>query len=865
MAGFGGAVKLTGESAYRKALKQITLDLKEVDSELKVVATQYAKNDKSEEALTAQSEALTKKLEAQAKKIGVLKDNYTSLSAKAEENKAKHQALTQELESAVKELNQIEQESGKTSKAYQMQASYVAGLTTDYNASEKAIEAQEQALSKARTEINNAQSAYNSTEKALEGLGSEMDETSDDAKELGKEVEDSGEKAESAGNGGFTVFKGVLANLASSAITATVSALQSLGSALIDVGKSAISSYADYEQLTGGIETLFGTNGQTLEEYQQKAYESIGNTSAYIAQLSQVTEDYYNREKANALVLENSANAYKTVGLSANEYMETVTSFSASLISSLGGDTLKATEIADQALADMSDNANKFGSDMSSIQSAYQGFAKQNYTMLDNLKLGYGGTQAEMERLLADAEKISGVKYDISNLSDVYEAIHVIQTDLGITGATALEAEKTISGSLTMLGASWTNLITGLADDNADLDTLLSNFSESVLTVAGNILPRVITFIKSAGSAVTTLLQTLLPELVALIPPLLQEGLPVIITAIESVVSALAQSLPVIIPIIFEALNTLVLDLVEWIGDGSNVTELLNGILNLVIMLADNFSMLLPVLLPAVVNLIAGVAEFVSSPDNILLLVNSVLTAIGAIVVAIAQSLPNILTLFSNLGYNIVDSNIRTLTAIKDGFLTAINWIKSNFSTWINNIKSLVNTGKNNLINTVNNIKTKVTSFATEIFNKIKELPSKVISIGADIVNGIWSGINSKLTYLKNKISEFGTTIINKIKSVFQISSPSKVTAKLGAFTAEGFGVGFEDKMQDVREDINDALPTFDSSSSYSSGAVATTGGMDYYTMVSAFKEALTGVNVELDDKKVGSFVKKTVSNAIYN
>lgn len=864
MAGFGGAVKLTGESAYRKALKQITLDLKEVDSELKVVATQYAKNDKSEEALTAQSEALTKKLEAQAKKIGILKDNYTSLSAKAEENKAKHQALAQELENAVKELNQIEQESGKTSKAYQMQASYVAGLTTDYNASEKAIEGQEQALSKARTEINNAQSAYNSTEKALAGLGSEMDETSDDAKELGKEVEDSGEKAESAGNGGFTVFKGVLANLASSAITATVSALQSLGSALIDVGKEAINSYADYEQLTGGIETLFGTNGQTLEEYQQKAYESIGNTSAYIAQLSQVTEDYYNREKANALVLENSANAYKTVGLSANEYMETVTSFSASLISSLGGDTLRATELADQALTDMADNANKFGTDISSIQSAYVGFAKANYTMLDNLSLGYAGSKEGMEQLLADAEKISGVKYDISNLSDVYEAIHVIQTDLGITGATALEAEKTISGSLSMLGASWTNLITGLADDNADLDTLLSNFSESVLTVAGNILPRVITFIQSAGTAITSLLQTLLPQLVALIPPLLQEGLPVIITAIESVVSALAQSLPIILPIIFEALNTLVLDLVNWIGDGSNVTELLNGVLDLTLQLADNFSLLLPVLLPALINLIAGVAEFISNPDNILKIVDSVLLVVGSIVVALANSLPNILSLFSNLGYNIVDSNIRTLTAIKDGFLTAVNWIKNTLSSWINTVKNLVNTLKNNLVTTVTNIKTKITTFATDIFNKIKELPSKVISIGADIVNGIWSGINSKLTYLKNKISEFGTSIINKIKSVFQISSPSKVTAKLGAFTAEGFGVGFEDKMRDVREDVNDALPTFDNVGAINSGSTATTGGLDYYTMVSAFKEALTGVNVELDDKKVGSFVKKTVSNAIY-
>ena len=202
--------------------------------------------------------------------------------------------------------------------------------------------------------------------------------------------------------------------------------------------------------------------------------------------------------------MENASNAFKTAGLSANEYMETVTSFSASLLQSLDGDTQAAAKAADMAIQDMSDNANKMGSDMASIQSAYQGFAKQNYTMLDNLKLGYGGTRSEMERLLADATAISGIEYDISNLSDVYEAIHVIQTEMGITGTTAEEAMFTISGSANATKAAWNNVLTAIAG-GGDLDKAIDDLVDSVFGGASgggllnNILPRVDTIINGIG------------------------------------------------------------------------------------------------------------------------------------------------------------------------------------------------------------------------------------------------------------------------------------------------------------------------------------------------------------------------------
>ena len=241
-------------------------------------------------------------------------------------------------------------------------------------------------------------------------------------------------------------------------------AAMAAGSALVNLGKQALEGYANYEQLAGGVETLFKESAGTIQDYADRAYQ--------------------------------------TAGLSANEYMETVTSFSASLIQSLGGDTAAAAEYADRAIVSMSDNANKMGTDMSMIQNAYQGFAKQNYTLLDNLKLGYGGTKEEMQRLLEDAEKLSGIEYDISSYADIVDAIHVVQTEMGITGTTAKEASETIGGSVNAMKAAWQNLTVGFADENANIDQLLGEFLASVETAAGNLLPAVGRVISSIFSTI---------------------------------------------------------------------------------------------------------------------------------------------------------------------------------------------------------------------------------------------------------------------------------------------------------------------------------------------------------------------------
>lgn len=328
MAGFGSSIKLTGESEYQRALRQINQSLKEVGSEMKLVSSSFDKNDKSTQAMAQKSEVLNKALEQQQAKLGVLTQKYNELNNTYGKNSQAQKELTSELTKEKAKLDEIGSTLGKTSKEYQDQLKVVDDLENkqvQYN----------NAISKAKTEMNQAQAEVNKTTKELN--------------ELGKVEDDVNKKTKATGDG-FTVFKGVLANLGAKAITSAVSGLKSLGGAILSVKKQAIESYASYEQLVGGVDTLFKNSSQTVQKYANEAY--------------------------------------KTAGLSANQYMEQVTSFSASLIQSLGGDTKKASEYGNRAIIDMSDNANKMGTDMVMLQNAYQGFAKQNYTMLDNLKLG---------------------------------------------------------------------------------------------------------------------------------------------------------------------------------------------------------------------------------------------------------------------------------------------------------------------------------------------------------------------------------------------------------------------------------------------------------------------------------------------
>lgn len=331
--------------------------------------------------------------------------------------------------------------------------------------------------------------------------------------------------------------------------------------------KNALNNYAEYEQLVGGVDTLFKDSSAKVQEY--------------------------------------AANAYKTAGLSANEYMDTVTSFSASLLQSLGGDTEAAADMANVAITDMSDNANKMGTDMVSIQNAYQGFAKQNYTMLDNLKLGYGGTKEEMQRLIDDANALNAAQgkytnYSIESYADIVSAIHDVQVEMGIYGTTADEASTTIQGSVSSMKAAWSNLLTGIADDNADFKTLTEQFVDSLVTVGENIIPRINIIIQGLTQLITEASQTIIPMAVQI----LLENLPSIVSAgmdlIIALVSGILDNIDMLIDCVLEMVDVIVDKLID------NLPKLIDGGIRLIAALAKG-------LIRAIPNLVSKIPQINSS------------------------------------------------------------------------------------------------------------------------------------------------------------------------------------------------------------------------------------------------------------
>lgn len=331
--------------------------------------------------------------------------------------------------------------------------------------------------------------------------------------------------------------------------------------------KNALNNYAEYEQLVGGVDTLFKDSSAKVQEY--------------------------------------AANAYKTAGLSANEYMDTVTSFSASLLQSLGGDTEAAADMANVAITDMSDNANKMGTDMASIQNAYQGFAKQNYTMLDNLKLGYGGTKEEMQRLIDDANALNAAQgkytnYSIESYADIVSAIHDVQVEMGIYGTTADEASTTIQGSVSSMKAAWSNLLTGIADDNADFKTLIEQFVDSLVTVGENIIPRINIIIQGLTKLITEASQTIIPMAVQI----LLENLPSIVAAgmdlIIALVSGILDNIDMLIDCVLEMVDVIVDKLID------NLPKLIDGGIRLIAALANG-------LIRAIPNLVSKIPQIISS------------------------------------------------------------------------------------------------------------------------------------------------------------------------------------------------------------------------------------------------------------
>ena len=575
----------------------------------------------------------------------------------------------------------------------------------------------------------------------------------------------------------FQKVLGKIGSAVNTAVKASAAAVGAASAGVAALGTACINAYADYEQLAGGVETLFKDSADTIQTY--------------------------------------ADNAYKTAGLSANEYMETVTSFSASLLQSLDGDTEKAAAAADLAITDMADNANKMGTAMESIQDAYQGFAKQNYTMLDNLKLGYGGTKEEMQRLLADAEKLSGVKYDLSSYADVVEAIHVIQTEMGITGTTAKEASTTIQGSVAGMKAAWANLMVGMADDTQNFDLLLSNFIESIGTVADNLLPRIGIVIEGMGKLVAGLA----PEIASALPTLTNELLPNLVELGVQSISALVQG----IQENGDSLAAGALSIVGTLAEG--IAELLPMVADtaasLAVSLADGLTESLPNIIPVAIETISTLVENLTENANtvieagiqiILALGEGLIAALPQLIETVPQIVINIANVINDNAPKLVDTALYLITRLATGLLAATPTILANIPKIIEAIVAAfmafqwLNLGKQLIDGVANGVKKAGESMATAAKNAFSKFKSKITgsevatelkSIGKYIIDGIVGGIKNSLSRIANVAGKIKDTLLSKLKGLFKIASPSKLMKEeVGAYIGEGIAVGIEESGQ---------------------------------------------------------------------
>ena len=794
---FGGTIKLTGESEYIKALADITGNLKVLNSEMKVVTSQYDANDRSVQNLAQQNSILTRQFDQQQDRVRVL---GSALADATEETGA----------------------NSDTTRQWQI------------------------SLNEAQAELNRLGREIDGNEQAMRDSANATDQNADAIDDFGEEAEDSSKSALKLGD----IIK---ANLISEGIMAGIkglaSAIKSVGSAFLDIGKQALDSYGEYEQLVGGVDTLFKDSSLQVQEY------------------------------AN--------NAYKTAGLTANEYMETVTSFSASLIQSLGGDTAQASVVANRAIIDMSDNANKMGTDMEMIQNAYQGFAKQNYTMLDNLKLGYGGTKEEMARLIADAstmtevQKELGITVDANDMSfaNIANAISVVQKNMGIAGTTSKEASVTMTGSLSAMKGAWGNLITGIADENANFEQLINNLIESIMGTNGeggvlaNFLPRIATALDGIVQMVVGLTESLLPQIMQMAVDLintlvtgLSEGLPALLesasTILNTLIDGIVTVLPTLIPVALQMLMTLIKAVLE----------------NLPLILETGIQML--------TELCNGIIETI--PELIPIMIDTVLTLVD--------------TLLDNIDL-IIDTGINLLIALADGLLDALPRLIEKIpyiidklvNAIVDNLPYILEMGIEltlklavGIIQAIPQLVAKIPQIISSIVTGLTQGLGKIAEVGGNLVKGLWDGIQGLAGWLWDKVSSWCSGIWNGILDFFGIASPSKQMKWVGQMMVDGLAGSIDENGDEavdsalaMSENVMSAFGSLNSDGISSAIAgigssvpseISTTVSATYKNnqmstqdmMVSAFKQALTEVKVVMNNREMGAFVTNTIERVVY-
>lgn len=646
-------------------------------------------------------------------------------------------------------------------------------------------------------------------------------------------------------------------------------AVASASAGIAALGTMAVKGYADYEQLTGGVETLYKDSYDKIAQY--------------------------------------AKDAYKTAGMSANEYTDMSIKTGAAMIASVGRDTEKAAELMNTSITDMADNVNKMGTNMEDVQNAYRGFSRGNFTMLDNLALGFSGTKEGMQQLLDKAQELTGLHYDINSYADIAQAIHEVQVEMGIAGTTAKEASETISGSVASMKSAWSNLVVGLANGNADLGKLIDNVVESAETAFNNILPVAEQALMGIGRLITNLAPIIghkLPELITtLLPQIIDTGaqfigalgqgiltnLPTmldtasqvltmfvhgIVTAVPSLLDGAAQIIAGLgtflienAPTLMESAVQLVIDLANFIAQNADKT--IEGVISLIVAINEAFYENIPQIIPAIVEMVAQIALAIIThiPDVIVAIVrlysdmiqaiwkskDQFFDAVSNILVMILNTIVDYGTqMLSNVGQFLTQLLTDTNQGMSDTFNKIVEWLTqippkmayyagyaigefikfviqlpskvssiftsvmsavASFGTnFVNKAREMASNFFNNIVNGLASLPSMVAALGQQLVQAVENLPSKFAEIGSNIVQGLWNGIKGGWDWLTRQVKHLTDGLVRGVKDGLKIKSPSRVFMGIGKMVDEGFAKGIIDNENRVMSAMQDliSIPSMD-------------------------------------------------------
>lgn len=941
MPSFGGSVKLTGESEYKKALASINQSLKEVDSELKLVTSQYDKNDKSEKALTAQTDVLNKKHEEQAKKAKTIREAYESLSKELKKQEDNHKSLKKELDAETDKLKEIEATSGKTSKAYQEQASKVSALSSQYDKEEASLVKNRKAVSDMYVEMNKAETAMNKTAREIDNLGKEADETTKSEKDLGRGASDASSDMDKSAKGGVSAFSVALGNLASSVIQKAISSLKDLGKQAMsafdafddgrdkviratgatgdeakklvesyeNVSKTIVADMGDVGQVVGDVSTRFGFTGDKLEETSTaflKFSEVTGvDASSAVTSVSRAMEKAGMDSSQLSIFMDKLVTASQKSGVEVSRLTDSLTKYSAPM-KELGFST-------DETIALFS----KFEASGVNVEQAFNGLQKASANWAKEGK----NSSAEFSKLM---EEIKNSKTDIEATQ---KAVEAFGSKTGVELSSAIRSGKfeyqDMVNTINSNRGALENTFAGTKDASDDvklafqnvklelgkmvsdilvkyapqIEKAIQNVQPAIEWIANNVLPKIGDALDWIGKNVIPVvadgitwikdnINYLLPVLAGLGTALLiyktWQAYTTMVTTAQAILNAVLNANPILlvvsaIAVLISALGTLYAtneDFREAVQNTWN--KIKEGAQIVWEWLSNLFTETIPQALydlgEGIVTKGAEILEFIGTiPQKIGEFIGTLLYNIDQFIISIARKGANLVKDFGKwLGGIISDAGQFVLDLGKKG-LDAIG-------DFVGNIISGIASLPGDILSKLNEILTNVGNFAKDfaqnaldagkdffknLWDEVKSLPGKFITLGKDCIEGFWKGFKRLLTGDALPIDD----LVDKCKKELGINSPSKVFAdEIGKYSALGFGVGFKKEMQKVSEDMRDAMPSsFEITPEVGASSAGGIGGYAFNDLVSALKDALMGVEVVMDDRKMGQFVTRTVTNEIYS